>query len=272
MKMETKSCPNGHGEMALKSINRTTDFRKQEVTYQFEAYVCGECGIEVATIEQTAKVQAAIADAYRKKEGLLTSTEIREKRNNIGLSQQKLAEKMNIGVASVKRWEGGLIQSKIMDKALRLAFEGQMPNNIATGNRPFSIPRVKAVLCEFERCLGRKVLKKHDKMLFAAKYAWYADMVAHRELGRSMTGASYAALPLGPQLNNYNYLVDEIRSADENSDEPLTREEVKIINRIAKPFPSDRSVLDAAHREKIWQSASTGAPIPYSDSARLTEI
>lgn len=34
-------------------------------------------------------------------------------------------------------------------------------------------------------------------MLYAAKYLWYADMVAFRDLGRSITGASYAALPMG---------------------------------------------------------------------------
>ena len=38
--------------------------------------------------------------------------------------------------------------------------------------------------------------------LYAAKFFWYADMLAFRDLGSSMTGAGSAALPLGPQLNN----------------------------------------------------------------------
>ena len=50
----------------------------------------------------------------------------------------------------------------------------------------------------FEQKLGRVLLKKTDRMLYAAKYLWYADMVAYRDLGAGMTGAGYAALPLGP--------------------------------------------------------------------------
>ena len=38
-------------------------------------------------------------------------------------------------------------------------------------------------------------------------------MVAFRNIGRSMTGATYAALPYGPQLNNYSDLIDEIKKA-----------------------------------------------------------
>ncbi|MBW2105579.1 MAG: DUF4065 domain-containing protein [Deltaproteobacteria bacterium] len=65
--------------------------------------------------------------------------------------------------------------------------------------------------------LGKRILKRRDKMLFAAKYLWYADMVAFRDLGKSMTGSAYAALPYGPQLNNYRELIDEIKNADETS-------------------------------------------------------
>jgi hypothetical protein len=70
------------------------------------------------------------------------------------------------------------------------------------------------VLDSFEKELGRPLLKKDDRMLYAAKYLWYADMVSFRDLGRGMTGATYAALPMSPQLNNYRDLVDEIFRAD----------------------------------------------------------
>ena len=35
------------------------------------------------------------------------------------------------------------------------------------------------------------LVKKGDKFLFLSKYHWYADMLSFRELGRSMTGATY---------------------------------------------------------------------------------
>jgi hypothetical protein len=115
-------------------------------------------------------------------------------------------------------------------------------------------------------------LKKNDKLLFAAKYLWYVDMLAFKTLGRSMTGSTYAALPYGPQLNNYRDLVDEIMSADESLEDALTAEEIKIIETIVKKFPHEQMVYDAAHRERIWQNAVNGALLSYLQARDLTGV
>lgn len=159
-----------------------------------------------------------------------------------------------------------------MDHLLRGHLQGAELTNIHSGNREFSIRRIKLVIRAFEKRLRRKLLKKTDKMLFAAKYLWYADMLALRHLGASMTGADYAALPYGPQLNNYSDLIDEIKKADENSAEPLSEGETRIIERIVKAFPREQMVYDAAHREVIWKRTPVGATIPYRAAYKLTEI
>ena len=100
----------------------------------------------------------------------------------------------------------------------------------------------------------------------------YADMIAFRETGRGITGATYAALPHGPQLNNYGDLEELIRSADESEAEPLTEEEKEIIKRIAERFPSDESIYRAAHEEDCWKDAPVGSLIPYSEATCLTHI
>jgi hypothetical protein len=166
--------------------------------------------------------------------------------------------------------KGGTLQSKSMDHALRIALGGKTAGDSCTGNREFSIPRIKLVLKEFESVLGKHILKKNDKMLFAAKYLWYADMVAHRETGESLTGSTYAALPYGPQLNNYRDLIQDIIEADESEAKPLSREEKRIITRVAMKFPEERMAYEAAHKEKIWKKQPNGAIIPYTDSAELT--
>ena len=272
MIQESINCPNGHGAMETKKINKSTNFRGVEINFQVEHSVCRVCGIEAGTIGQAAASQRAIADAYRKAADLLTGEEIRERRKELGLTQDDLAKRMNVGIASIKRWEGGLIQSKSMDHALRLALSNQIVGDNYTGNRAFSIPKIKLVLRQFESLLGKKILKKADKGLFAAKYLWYTDMLAFKELGESITGATYAHLPYGPQLNNYRELIDEIRSAHESDAEPLTPQEKKIIARISMIFPENQMIYDAAHREKILKRTPIGAPIPYTDSAELTEI
>ena len=270
MKEVRMDCPNGHGKMVMKRIRKGITFRGIRLTVPTNQYVCRVCGKEAGTVDQAADTQMAISEAYRKAVNLLTGKEIVGKRKRLKLTQKGLAKRMNVGIASIKRWEGGTLQSKSMDHALRIALGGQGAGDSCTGNREFSIPRIKLVLKEFESVLGKHILKKNDKMLFAAKYLWYADMVAHRETGESLTGSTYAALPYGPQLNNYKDLIQDIIKADESEAEPLSREGKRIITRIALKFPEERMAYDAAHKEKIWKKQPNGAIIPYTDSAELT--
>ena len=87
-----------------------------------------------------------------------------------------------------------------------------------------------------------------------------------------MTGSTYAALPMGPQLDNYQQLIDEIKNGKEADAEPLTPEEKKIITRVARAFPREALVYSAAHKELIFNRKKTGDRLLYSDSSELTEI
>ena len=270
--MKALNCPRGHGEMKLREIGKTVNFRGMEIPCQVEAYICPVCGLEAGTVNSAGAIQQELADAFRKRTGLLTGEDIKSLRKKRGLTQQELADLLKIGVASIKRWETGLIQSKSMDRALRLQLETCLTNDDFSGNRSFSINRIKLVLVTFEKKLGKTLLRKTDRMLYAAKYLWYADMLAFRDLGTSMTGASYAALPLGPQLNNYRDLVEEIKKADEFQAEALTKEELLIIEKIVKTFPDERQVYKAAHREKVWQDKPIGSALPYPEAKGLSEV
>ena len=270
--MNTLNCPKGHGPMKQGKVEKKTAFRGVDIDYKANAFVCPECGLEAGTIDTADGIQKEIADAYRNKVGFLTGDKIKSLRTLRGLTQQQLAELMNIGVASIKRWETGSIQSKAMDRSLKVHLQGYNATNIYSGNREFSIPRIKLVIRTFEKRLRKRLLKKTDKLLFAAKYLWYADMLAFKFLGESMTGATYAALPYGPQLNNYVDLIDEIKKSDESSAEPLSNDEIKIIEKITEAFPVERMVYDAAHREAVWKKTPIGATIPYSLSEEITGL
>jgi transcriptional regulator with XRE-family HTH domain len=223
-------------------------------------------------VEQTANTQKAIAEAYRKKVGLLTGKEIVEERMKEGLTQNDLARRMNVGIASIKRWETGFIQSKSMDQALRMALTGKISGDSCTGNREISLARINMVLKEFESALGRRLLKEGDRLLYSGKYLWYADMLNFRETGEGLTGASYAALPQGPQLNNYRDLIGDIIKVDVKNSEPLSKQEKRIIAKVALKFPKNQDVYNAVHKEIVWKEKPSGAIIPYSDSDRLTQI
>ena len=179
---------------------------------------------------------------------------------------------MNVGIASVKRWETGQIQSKAMDDILRRAISGS--NLICdpySGNRKLSLPRIKLVLNNFSELLGRDMLKEdnNDKLLYEAKYLWYSDMIAYRETGQGITGATYARLPQGPQLNNYNDLIPEIRKSDIKKAGSLTDQELRIISRIATAFPGNQKIYQASHKEKAYTKRKNGELIPYSDAESI---
>jgi putative zinc finger/helix-turn-helix YgiT family protein len=272
--MTTKACPMGHGPMELKQREKTTMFRDVELTADVTEHVCPVCGMTASDVKAAGQVQRQIADAYRAKMNLLTGDKIRSLRQAKNLTQDTLAEEMGVGVASIKRWELGNIQSSSMDNLLRSYLEKKSvcSINTYTGNRALSLPRIKRVAKHFEKILGKHLLKKGDKFLFLAKYLWYADMASFRELGKSMTGSTYAALPYGPQLNNYKDLVGEIKQSDEFASEPLSDGEIRIIDSIAEKFPIENQIYDAAHREEIWKEAPTGSLLSYSLAYRLTEI
>ncbi len=97
-------------------------------------------------------------------------------------------------------------------------------------------------------------------------------MLAFRQLGRGLTGASYAAMTYGPQLNNYRELVKSIRESDVKEAEMLSEEELRVIHQVADKFPDERQVYDAAHRERVWRESKMGALIPYTCANDLSEF
>ena len=270
--MEALNCPKGHGPMAHKKIRKQKTFKGVDIEYSADAFVCSECGLEAGTVQSAGNIQRSIADAYRKKIGLLTGQEIRSLREVKELTQQQLADAMNVGIASIKRWETGMIQTKSMDHALRIQLQYTIRADSYTGNREISLPRIKLVSETFERTFRKRLLKSGDKLLFLAKYLWYADMLAFRQLGRGLTGASYAAMTYGPQLNNYRDLVKSIQESDVKDAEVLSREELRVIHQVADKFSDERQVYYAAHREKIWLESKMGALIPYSCANELSEF
>ena len=270
--MKILNCPKGHGPMGLKTVKKEMTFKGVDIDVETGVYICPECGLEAGTLQSAGVLQLAIADAFRTKQGLLTSGEIKELRKSRNLTQHQLAEIMNLGIASIKRWETGTVQSASMDHALRMQLQCRIQTDNYSGNREISLSRIKLVVRQLEALLRKRLLKKGDKLLYLAKYLWYADFLCFRQCGRSLTGASYAAITYGPQLNNYRDLIDPIKESDENQAEPLSGEELRILKRVAETFPEEQIVYDAAHREKIWRETKTGALISYSRAHELSEI
>ncbi len=171
-------CPSCDIKVEMKELVKDLQYKGVDICVVAEVMVCTGCGLEVGTAEQVGGLQRAISDAYRVKVGLLSGDQIRKKRSQLGLSQQALADKMTVGIASIKRWEGPNVQSPAMDKALRAAFWEKETADNYLGNRSLSLARIKLVLEWFNKSINENILINGDKLLFSAKYLWYADFVA----------------------------------------------------------------------------------------------
>ena len=71
---------------------------------------------------------------------------------------------------------------------------------------------------------------------------------------------------------NYKDLLGPILDSDAHKAQPLSDEELCIIQRVAGRFPKNQDVYEAAHRERVWQKSRVGALLSYSSASELTEI
>jgi putative zinc finger/helix-turn-helix YgiT family protein len=85
-----------------------------------DALVCSHCGFKTIPAEKMAEFALRIADAYRARHGLLTSSQIKDRRLDLGMSQQQFSSYLGVGSSSVKRWELGSIQDKAMNDLMLL--------------------------------------------------------------------------------------------------------------------------------------------------------
>jgi len=95
-------------------------FRGREYKVQTSAHVCQKCGHYLVEAEDTPELMRSLSDAYRSDVGLFTSDQIRSCRDSLGMSQQRFADYLKVGVASVKRWELGGVQDAANDDHMRL--------------------------------------------------------------------------------------------------------------------------------------------------------
>ena len=146
--------------MELKTVKKEMTFRGVDIAVETDVYICPECGLEAGTRQSAGVLQIAIADAYRARQGLLTSKEIKKLRKSYKLTQRQLAEMMNIGIASIKRWETGTVQSASMDHALRMQLQCKIRSDNYSGDREISLPRIKLVIRQLETILGKRLFKK----------------------------------------------------------------------------------------------------------------
>jgi putative zinc finger/helix-turn-helix YgiT family protein len=109
------------GSLNVGVVTMTGVRNGEEFTVTVPGLVCDSCGYKTIDNRQSGAFTKAVSDAYKTAHGLLTGSELRDRRADwLKMSQQAFADYLGVGLASIKRWESGQIQDRAMDELIRL--------------------------------------------------------------------------------------------------------------------------------------------------------
>ena len=225
----------------------------EEIMVNAQVMVCAECGEELFNEELDSATLIKAYNEYRRRHKLLFPEEIKEIREQYGLSQRSFAKLLNWGDKTICRYENGAVQDKAHNSLL-LFFKN--PENMKTylmENEVVIDERQKARLWEYIAKLEQNKEKSvkdnffdlyfsttpceengykgfdYEKLcamvlIFAQKSSEllktklmkllnYSDMLFYKENGVSMSGLKYAHLPYGPVPEHFDILFGKM-SAD----------------------------------------------------------
>jgi putative zinc finger/helix-turn-helix YgiT family protein len=102
----------GLADLEPKAVRLIGNIRGESYTVAMMGIECPNCAYATIDGANMAEFQRLLADKYRANHGLLTSKQIRARRHHLGMSQEEFAKHLEVGIASVKRWEMGRIQDE----------------------------------------------------------------------------------------------------------------------------------------------------------------
>lgn len=107
----------------VNTIFETYDVEGVSVTTESSVRYCKDCGNQIFDCDLDSKNLINLYDEYKNKMDLLSSSEIKEIRNKLNLSQTEFSLLLDFPENSIERFENGSIQSELQDEQIRLASE-----------------------------------------------------------------------------------------------------------------------------------------------------
>jgi DNA-binding XRE family transcriptional regulator len=240
---------------------------------------------------QMTVLRQEVADTYRKKNDLLTSGEIISYRKKLGLSQREFASYLEVGEASVKRWETSFIQDKSQDSHIRLKCDRELAEENAFelstrissgtdlhGNRTFSWERFESAVL--------MLVKTFDSPLFLNKALFYVDFLNFKRHEVSVTGCVYARLDYGPCPDSFRTFFRKMlrdgsitegaehklipkRAPNMNLFDDNERATIQAVIEIASQAKGAQKLYELSHEEAAFEKTDLYKQISYQHAAKL---
>ncbi|GAB6118606.1 hypothetical protein JCM16816_24280 [Thermoanaerobacter brockii subsp. lactiethylicus] len=143
-----KFCPVCGIEQETEIIEKeeASNVRGDEIKALARIRVCSVCGEELFDEELEEGNIKRVYDIYREKHGILSTKEIRNIRENYGLSQRAFAKLLGIGEASIARYETGALPEKSLSNMLMLLKDPKNMEKLLEKNEDVLSQREKARL------------------------------------------------------------------------------------------------------------------------------
>lgn len=227
--------------------NEEYTVKDEKIEIEAEVCICRNCGEELFDKELDEQNIERVLAKYRKIHGLLSAKEIRNVRENYGLSQRAFSKLLKWGEVTMNRYEMGAVQDKAHNNTLLLLKKPENMLNILENNigvlssskekqlrERLSQLMSENASTELEHNIVGSVEHRNDifsgfkyfdydkfkslviffayteEKLFKTKLMkllYYADNLFFKEKTRSITGIQYAHLPRGPVIENRNLLL-----------------------------------------------------------------
>ena len=109
------------GKLEAKEVKLEAEYRGEAFVVSMPGLQCPACNYATVRGDDMAEYMRRAANEYRRAHGLLTSDQIRERRQSLGMSQIEFAKYLgDIGIARIKRWELGQVQDQAMNELIVL--------------------------------------------------------------------------------------------------------------------------------------------------------
>lgn len=175
--MECPICDKVH-EVEERRRQAMITMKGEEVTYEEWFYYCAYAEEEEAEFESARMSNENLLNArnaYRKKQGLLTSDDIVAIRESYGLSQVDLARLLGWGEATISRYESKAIQEEAYDVMLRLIRDNPLMalEFLKKNELKFSDGKVKELRARMIEKIEESEKEYLARQVFEGEYAAY---------------------------------------------------------------------------------------------------
>lgn len=116
--MKCIKCGHAVEPEALRTVE--AELKGEQVSVELNAPQCANCGEVVLLGKHVRAYHRAVSDEYRRRVGLLTIDEIDSLRRNLDMTLPEFADYVFVGIATLKRWRRGEIQTQALDRLVRL--------------------------------------------------------------------------------------------------------------------------------------------------------